>query len=75
MWKDFKAFIMRGNVVDLAVGVIIGASFGAVVKSLVDDVIMPPIGMATGGMDFADKYVLLKPGAAAAPPYPSLAAA
>ena len=75
MWQDFKAFIMRGNVMDLAVGVIIGASFGAIVKSLVDDVIMPPIGFALGGVDFSDKYVLLKAGDAAAPPYASLAAA
>ncbi|HEV7992121.1 MAG TPA: large conductance mechanosensitive channel protein MscL [Gemmatimonadaceae bacterium] len=75
MWKEFKSFIMRGNVMDLAVGVIIGASFGAVVKSLVDDVIMPPIGIATGGVDFANKYALLKAGAKAPPPYASLAAA
>ncbi|MEO8563463.1 MAG: large-conductance mechanosensitive channel protein MscL [bacterium] len=75
MWKEFKAFVMRGNVMDLAVGVIIGAAFGAVVKSLVDDVIMPPIGIATGGVDFADKYALLKEGAKAPPPYASLAAA
>ena len=66
---------MRGNVMDLAVGVIIGAAFGAVVKSLVDDVIMPPIGIATGGVDFADKYALLKEGAKPPPPYASLAAA
>lgn len=75
MWQDFKAFVMRGNVMDLAVGVVIGAAFGAVVKSLVDDVIMPPIGILSGGVDFSDKFLLLKPGAAAAPPYPSLAAA
>ena len=75
MWQEFKAFVMRGNVMDLAVGVIIGAAFGAVVKSLVDDVIMPPIGLATGGVDFGDKYFLLKAGEAAAPPYASLAAA
>ena len=75
MWKDFKAFVMRGNVMDLAVGVIIGAAFGSVVKSLVDDVIMPPIGLATGGVDFSEKYILLKDGAAAAAPYASLAAA
>ena len=75
MWQEFKAFVMRGNVMDLAVGVIIGAAFGAVVKSLVDDVIMPPIGFATGGVDFSDKYLLLKPGAEAAGPYASLAAA
>ena len=71
MWQDFKAFVMRGNVMDLAVGVIIGAAFGTVVKSLVDDVIMPPVGLATGGVDFAEKYVLLKEGTAAAAPYPS----
>ncbi len=73
MWKDFKAFIMRGNVVDLAVGVIIGAAFGAIVKSLVDDIIMPPIGLATGGLDFSNKFILLKEGAKAAGPYASLA--
>lgn len=73
MWKDFKAFIMRGNVVDLAVGVIIGAAFGAIVKSLVDDMIMPPIGLATGGLDFSNKFILLKEGAKAAGPYASLA--
>jgi large conductance mechanosensitive channel len=73
MWKDFKAFIMRGNVVDLAVGVIIGAAFGAIVKSLVDDVIMPPIGLATGGLDFSNKFVVLKEGAKAAAPYLSIA--
>lgn len=75
MWKEFKAFVMRGNVMDLAVGVIIGAAFGAVIKSLVDDVIMPVIGVATGGSDFSDKYVLLKDGAKAAGPYESLKAA
>jgi large conductance mechanosensitive channel len=75
MWQDFKAFVMRGNVMDLAVGVIIGAAFGSVVKSLVDDVIMPPIGLATGGVDFSDKYLLLKAGEAAPAPYASLAAA
>ena len=74
MWQEFKAFVMRGNVMDLAVGVIIGAAFGAVIKSLVDDVIMPPIGLATGGVDFADKYALLKEGTTAGP-YASLAAA
>jgi len=75
MWQEFKAFVMRGNVMDLAVGVVIGAAFGAVVKSLVDDVIMPPIGILTGGVDFSDKFLLLKPGAEVAGPYPSLAAA
>ena len=75
MWNEFKAFVMRGNVMDLAVGVIIGAAFGAIVKSLVDDVIMPPLGLVTGGVDFSDKYLLLKAGEAAGPPYASLAAA
>src|SRR5688500_3267597 len=75
MWKEFKAFVMRGNVIDLAVAVIIGAAFTSVITSLVDDVIMPPIGLATGGADFSDLYVLLSPGEAAAPPYASLAAA
>jgi large conductance mechanosensitive channel len=75
MLKDFKTFILRGNVMDLAIGVIIGVAFGAVVKSLVDDVIMPPIGLATGGIDFSNKFVVLKDGAAAAGPYASVAAA
>ena len=73
MFKDFKAFILRGSVVDLAVGVIIGAAFGGIVKSMVDDLIMPPIGLATGGIDFANKFVVLKEGAAIAGPYASLA--
>ena len=64
---------MRGNVVDMAVGIIIGAAFGAIVKSLVDDVLMPPIGMLMGNVDFANLYVVLKEGAAAAAPYASLA--
>jgi large conductance mechanosensitive channel len=72
MFKDFRAFIMRGNVVDLAVGVIIGVAFGAIVKSLVDDILMPPIGLATGGLDFSNKFVVLKEGANPAP-YASLA--
>ena len=75
MLKDFRTFILRGNVIDLAIGVIIGVAFGAVVKSLVDDVIMPPIGLATGGIDFSNKFVVLKDGAAAAGPYASVAAA
>jgi large conductance mechanosensitive channel len=75
MWKDFKAFIMRGNVLDLAVAVVIGAAFGAIVKSLVDDIIMPPIGLALGKVDFSNLFVLLQEGPKAPPPYPSLAAA
>lgn len=58
--KEFKEFAMRGNVVDLAVGVVIGAAFGKIVTSLVTDVIMPPIGYITGGIDFAEKKIVLK---------------
>jgi large conductance mechanosensitive channel len=60
--KEFKEFAMRGNVVDLAVGVIIGAAFGKIVTSLVNDVIMPPIGYITGGIDFKNLSILLKKG-------------
>lgn len=73
MWNDFKAFVMRGNVLDLAVGFIMGAAFGAIVKSLVDDVIMPPVGLALGNVDFSSLFVLLKEGPKAAAPYASLA--
>ena len=73
MFKEFKAFIMRGNVLDLAVGIIIGAAFGTVVKSLVDDVVMPPVGLALGDVDFANLFLLLKEGTKAAAPYPTLA--
>ena len=59
MLKDFKAFIMRGNVVDLAVGVIIGAAFGTIVKSLVDDMLMPVLGLVTGGIDFSNYFLSL----------------
>ena len=65
---------MRGNVVDMAVGIIIGAAFGTIVKSLVDDVIMPPIGLLLGSVDFSDLFVTLKEGATAGP-YLTLAAA
>jgi large conductance mechanosensitive channel len=73
MLKDFKAFVMRGNVLDLAVGFIMGAAFGTIVTSLVNDVIMPPIGLALGKVDFANRYLLLEPGTKAAAPYGSLA--
>jgi large conductance mechanosensitive channel len=63
--KEFRDFIARGNVVDLAVGVIIGGAFGTIVKSLVDQVIMPPIGLLTGGVDFAQLKLVLKPAVAA----------
>ncbi|MBX6363708.1 MAG: large-conductance mechanosensitive channel protein MscL [Gemmatimonadetes bacterium] len=62
MWADFKKFIAKGNVIDMAVGIIIGAAFGTVVKSLVDDVIMPPIGKLTGGVDFSNLFITLGPG-------------
>ena len=66
MLKEFKAFAMRGNVVDMAVGIIIGAAFGKIVSSLVKDVIMPPIGMVMGGMDFSSLAVALGEGEGAA---------
>jgi len=72
MFKEFKEFAMRGNVVDMAVGIIIGGAFGTIVKSLVSDVMMPPIGLALGGVDFADFFVVLKDGAVAGP-YAALA--
>lgn len=72
MLKEFKEFAMRGNVVDMAVGIIIGAAFGAIVKSLVSDVLMPPIGMLMGDVDFSNLFLVLKEGAAAGP-YLSLA--
>ena len=74
MLKEFKEFAMRGNVVDMAVGIIIGAAFGTIVKSLVDDVIMPPIGLLLGSVDFSNLFITLKEGAAAGP-YLTLAAA
>src|SRR5437867_3617995 len=70
MLNEFKAFITRGNVVDLAVGVIMGASFGAIVTSLVNDVLMPPIGRLIGGVDFKDFFVSLS-----GQSFPTLAAA
>ncbi|RJF86853.1 large-conductance mechanosensitive channel protein MscL [Oleomonas cavernae] len=70
MFKEFREFIMRGNVLDLAIGVIIGAAFGKIVTSLVDDIIMPPIGLVLGGIDFSGLYINLS-GVA----YDSLAAA
>jgi large conductance mechanosensitive channel len=73
MLKEFKAFAMRGNVLDLAVGIIIGAAFGSIVKSLVEDVIMPPIGLVLGNVDFSNLFVVLQEGAKAAGPYATLA--
>jgi large conductance mechanosensitive channel len=73
MLEEFKKFILRGNVLDLAVGIIIGAAFGAIVKSLVDDIIMPPIGLALGSVDFSEMFLLLKEGAKTPAPYATLA--
>lgn len=71
MLKEFKDFAMRGNVVDMAVGIIIGVAFGAIIKSLVSDVLMPPIGLLLGNVDFSNMFVVLKQGATAGP-YASL---
>jgi large conductance mechanosensitive channel len=60
MWKEFKEFAVKGNAIDLAVGVIIGAAFGSVIGSLVKDIIMPPIGLLTGGLDFSNQFLVLK---------------
>jgi large conductance mechanosensitive channel len=62
MFKEFREFAIKGNVVDMAVGIILGAAFTAVVTGLVDDLIMPPLGYLTGGLDFSDHYVVLRPG-------------
>ena len=73
MIKEFKEFAVKGNVVDMAVGIIIGGAFGTIVKSLVDDVLMPPTGLLLGGVDFSNFFVVLKQGAKAAAPYAALA--
>jgi large conductance mechanosensitive channel len=74
MLKEFKEFAMRGNVLDMAVGIIIGAAFGTIVNSLVQDVIMPPIGLLLGNVDFSNIFIVLKEGKVAGP-YASVAAA
>lgn len=74
MLKEFKSFALRGNVMDMAIGIIIGAAFGAIVNSLVNDILMPPIGLLLGGVDFSNLFIVLKAGAPA-PPYPTLTAA
>jgi large conductance mechanosensitive channel len=73
MLSEFKEFIAKGNVMDLAVGVIIGAAFQRIVDSLVTDVIMPIVGLVTGGTDFTNMFTVLRDGAKAAGPYASLA--
>ena len=75
MLKEFKEFAMRGNVIDMAVGIIIGAAFGTIISSLVADVIMPPIGLLLGNVDFSNFFITLKQGVKAAGPYASLAEA
>ena len=75
MLKDFKEFVVRGNVVDMAIGIVIGAAFGAIVKSFVDDVLMPPIGLLLGNVDFSNLFLTLREGSKAVGPYASLAAA
>ncbi|HET8648634.1 MAG TPA: large conductance mechanosensitive channel protein MscL [Gemmatimonadales bacterium] len=72
MMKEFKAFAMKGSMVDLAIGIVIGGAFGTVVKSLVDDIIMPPIGLLLGHVDFKNLFVVLRDGAKAPPPYATL---
>jgi large conductance mechanosensitive channel len=67
MFKEFKEFAMRGNVMDMAVGIIIGAAFGAIIKSLVSDVLMPPIGLLLGNVDFSNLFIVIKEGATAGP--------
>ena len=74
MFKEFKEFAVKGNVVDMAVGIIIGAAFGTIVTALVEGILMPPIGLLVGGIDFADIFTVLKEGTTPAP-YATLAAA
>ena len=70
MWREFRNFAVRGNVVDLAIGLILGAAFTTIVNSLVNDLLMPPIGLLLGGIDFSDFFITLKGGS-----YPTVAAA
>lgn len=72
--SGFRKFALRGNLVDMATGITVGAAFGALAKSLVDDIIMPPVGLMLGGVDFSNLFVVLKPGATPGP-YATLAAA
>jgi large conductance mechanosensitive channel len=70
MLKEFREFAMRGNLLDMAIGIVLGTAFGRIISSLVSDIIMPPIGLALGGLDFANLFITLRGG-----PYPSVAAA
>ena len=73
--EDFKKFALRGNLVDMAIGFTVGAAFTTIARSLVDDIIMPPLGLLIGRADFSDLYVVLRPGDTEAPPYNTLAQA
>lgn len=73
MFKEFKEFAMRGNVIDMAIGIIIGGAFGPIVGSMVNDILMPPLGLALGKVDFSNLFILIKEGSKAAAPYVSLA--
>jgi large conductance mechanosensitive channel len=73
VFKEFKEFVMRGSVIDLAIGIIIGAAFSTIVNSLVKDIIMPPIGLLIGNVDFNNLFAVIKEGAEVAPPYATLA--
>ena len=75
MFKEFKEFAMRGNVIDMAIGIIIGGAFGPIVGSMVSDILMPPLGLALGNVDFSNLFILIKEGSKAAAPYASLAEA
>ena len=75
MLKEFKEFAMKGNMLDMAVGIVIGAAFGTIIKSLVADILMPPLGLATGGVDFENLFAVLKQGTDVAGPYATLAEA
>lgn len=75
MWKEFKDFAVKGNVLDMAVGIIIGAAFGTIARSLVSDIIMPPIGLLLGNVDFSNLMWVLKPAAETPPPYATVEAA
>jgi large conductance mechanosensitive channel len=75
MLREFKEFAMKGSVLDMAIGIVIGGAFSPIVKSLVDDVLMPPIGMLIGGIDFGNMFAVLKEGSDLAGPYDTLAAA
>lgn len=75
MLQEFREFALRGNVVDMAVGIVIGGAFGTIASSLVNNILMPPIGLLLGDVDFADLFLVLKAGPGSGPPYPTLAAA